>query len=562
MEDRADHIAIEPGRLRSRGRQLALACATVAIVLGSPSHAANECRIEYGYHTGSGFQRQDRATSMTLSVGQTRSINRSQLNYVKNRKNQKVQITVRGAMNNNFALDKDQVEPPIGFYLTPVTLATVKCLNQTSAAAFGSPEQLINAFRQAGKTTREIALGLQQTFHLSGQQVAALLKTGGFGILEVADALQSVFRSPGAHVANWLKAAGFSARDIATALKSRLHMTPTRAAEWLRGNFRASAQQLAQWLQAGGYSLVEAAEALAHMNFDPSQVFAALKLGFRASADQLVQAFKRSATFISNQNCGPAGCRRPAEWLKRAGYAAGDVLKALRTYYSLRIETAHDVAVNVFRLSGYALQQALAFAGYSAQEIAAVVRGAAAGTARAAGKAFSASAQATGTAAVRVARFSALAAYDAYFRIVAAGTAPRLLHSRYRNAFRDAGINANGVIVGYSGYLDHSDTAMTDCQRIYFPDRGIVQKLHAGQKIERSQLRWLLHELGHTEQCRRSSREAFANRWFGELPPSVVQSIERGRPDTEAIHDAMPLERSADAYAARNLRRVARSLGI
>jgi hypothetical protein len=43
---------------------------------------------------------------------------------------------------------------------------------------------------------------------------------------------------------------------------------------------------------------------------------------------------------------------------------------------------------------------------------------------------------------------------------------------------------------------------------------------------------------------------------------SVVQSIERGRPDTEAIHDAMPLERSADAYADRNLQRVARSLGI
>ena len=55
----------------------AFSVATVLILGGVslPSFSANECRIEYGYHTGSGFNRQDKVKKIYINVNQTKTIN-------------------------------------------------------------------------------------------------------------------------------------------------------------------------------------------------------------------------------------------------------------------------------------------------------------------------------------------------------------------------------------------------------------------------------------------------------------------------------------------------------
>jgi hypothetical protein len=374
--------------------------------------------------------------------------------------------------------------------------------------------QILRALRAAATSVALMGLMLaaaepsqaQNPFPSSPAEAVVAMKNSGLPVAQIATALQGTFRQSAAQVAALLKTANFTAGEIANALK---------------GTFNSGADAVAAALRAAGFTAEQVAAALA-------------------------------STF----NLGAA---QAAAVLRAAGFASGEVLKAVRTEFQVAVEAAKEIGETVCNLSGAALEQALIYAGYAASTVQTLLQEGH----EAAIRVVNESAGAGTTLASRSARASALGLYDGYFRLVAAGASMRPLHTRYRNALQAAGIDASTVRVGHSSYLDRApgEVAMTDCNNIYFPSGSIVADLTRGEAITRSELAWLLHELGHTAQCRSAGREGFANRWFGELPPVVLDAVAAGKADPETIHDAMPLERDADAYSSRNQRAVEAALG-
>lgn len=146
--------------------------------------------------------------------------------------------------------------------------------------------------------------------------------------------------------------------------------------------------------------------------------------------------------------------------------------------------------------------------------------------------------------------------YNMYFALVKVGAAMKRIHPKLRTALIAAGVNAtdvNNVRIGYSPYLAAATgkkVAMTDCNYIYFPRSDVANAVANGSGFKNHW--WLLHEMGHTMQCRTGSgRPGFATRWFNELPGSVKAAIASGQANPDVIHDAMPLEQQADGYANR-----------
>jgi hypothetical protein len=381
--------------------------------IGAPAWAANECTVEYGYFTGAGPTRQDRTTSVTMNAGQTSTINRANLNFVRSSGNNKVDVTLTGALNNNFTLDKGNRNPLTGYYLTPTTLVRLFCSQGASAPAFGSPEQLIGALKQANTSVNEIATQLKNTFNLTGQQIATLLRAAGYAGNQVAAALASTFNATGAQVAGWMQAAGYAGdqvaaalkaqfnatasqvagwlktafnatgaqvaawlkaaaytgEQVAAALKAQFNATSTQVATWLKAAFNATTQQLAAWLRGAGYTLVQVAQALDDMDVDPAQALAAVKQAFNASWTEVVNAFKGIVDVLRPTNCGAAGCIDGAQLLRAAGASAAEALKALKDVYNLSEDAARQIARSVFGLTGAALESALTAAGYAAAAI-------------------------------------------------------------------------------------------------------------------------------------------------------------------------------------------------
>ncbi len=74
--------------------------------------------MQYGFFTGSGPTRQDQTQTVSLNAGQMLSLNRGNMNFVRNTGSNKVDVTLTGAISNKFTLDKDQRNPSIGFYLS------------------------------------------------------------------------------------------------------------------------------------------------------------------------------------------------------------------------------------------------------------------------------------------------------------------------------------------------------------------------------------------------------------------------------------------------------------
>ena len=105
------------------------------------------------------------------------------------------------------------------------------------------------------------------------------------------------------------------------------------------------------------------------------------------------------------------------------------------------------------------------------------------------------------------------------------------------------------------------DNATADCDQIYFNSESYVAALR--DAAPNPKLDWLLHELVHPEQCAAAGgREGYAKRWWNELETAVRESGETVNvfQSTEQlvkqlqelylrVHDAMPMEQSADAKA-------------
>ncbi len=74
-----------------------------------------------------------------------------------------------------------------------------------------------------------------------------------------------------------------------------------------------------------------------------------------------------------------------------------------------------------------------------------------------------------------------------------------------------------------------SGLAVTDCSRVYFGDADIMGRLRRGGDLAKGQLRWLAHELAHTEQCDRwGGRQDYAANWFDEIGAELIKSWVRG----------------------------------
>lgn len=319
----------------------------LAAALAAPVWAANECKVEYGYWTGSGINRQDKTETVNLNAGQTLSVNRSNLNFVRNTGDNKVDVKLKGAANNHFTLDKNQRNPTALFYATPTTLESLLCTHGATVSAPSTPQQLVNQLKQAGTSVNQIAQQLKTTFNQTGAQVAALLQAAGYSASQVAAALASAFNATGAQVAAWLKAAGYTGEQVAAALKAQFNASASQAAGWLKDAFNATGAQVTAWLKAAGYT--------------GEQIAAALKAQFNATAAQAAGWLKEAFNATGEQ---------VAAWLKAAAYTGEQVAAALKAQFNATAAQAAQWLQSAFSATTQQLAQWLRSAGYTLVQVA------------------------------------------------------------------------------------------------------------------------------------------------------------------------------------------------
>lgn len=128
------------------------------------------------------------------------------------------------------------------------------------------------------------------------------------------------------------------------------------------------------------------------------------------------------------------------------------------------------------------------------------------------------------------------------------------------------GDTAEPVAYAYSKVLGSNKKgyAMTDCYKMYFPDEKMTKSIASAKddagvkkflsKDNKSYVKWLLHELAHTEQCHDLSkngsyegkRKAFANLWVNQVGLKLFKDPSK---NIDKIHDSMPMETAAEAKA-------------
>lgn len=113
----------------------------LTVSFSSIAQAANECRIQYGYNTGSALNGtfKNKSKKIYLNKGQTKTISKNRLNYVKNLKTRNVKIYLKNAAN--IVLAKNKKNPSAGYYVGPtVKLQKVKCLKNYKNCNFMFPD--------------------------------------------------------------------------------------------------------------------------------------------------------------------------------------------------------------------------------------------------------------------------------------------------------------------------------------------------------------------------------------------------------------------------------------
>lgn len=483
------------------GAALAL---TMVAMSASAVQAANECRVQYSYKTSGGSTK---TKTTNLNAGQTRTYNKNRMRYIKNRKNAPVRIKITNVIGvatvgtKNITLPVNNTrDPASGSYASnPKTkMYTIKCLASASSASsgggFGSPAALINALKNS-TPVKEIMKKLSTVFNKSKPDIARLMRQANFSRNIVAKGLKDAFNASTNQIANWMKAGGFSGADIVKGLKGGLNV-----------------------------SLNVAAAAMKPLNYTGKTLWGWLKTTYSASDRNLAKAFKA------------------------AGYSWNQITGILRAVGKNATAAATVLKQAITSLTRPQCEQFLKAAQYTTSQVNAALNavfGQVRRTVRAVGRS--------------AAGLSAHALYDTYFRLVKAGAGMRRINGKMKAALIAAGVNRRDVQrvkIGYSAYLAKSTggkVAMTDCNNIYFPRQDVVSAIAQGTKFRNHW--WLLHEMGHTKQCREGGRQGFATRWFSELNGTVKGQIAAGKTvNGKTIHDAMPLERQADAYANKHRR--------
>jgi len=163
---------------------------------------------------------------------------------------------------------------------------------------------------------------------------------------------------------------------------------------------------------------------------------------------------------------------------------------------------------------------------------------------------------------------SLLSAYRSYFAVIDASASIRRLPYDVRQRLAPYyGMQLLGQVrYGESEFLKMGGAAMTDCHSIYFPsDSGmidIVEKGHLFERKYRDDLKWLLHELTHCEQCdEKDGQDAYAVTWFKEVAASTITQLflDPKQVNARMLHDAMPMEKAAEEKANRVLKHIIES---
>ena len=104
------------------------------VSFSSVSYGGNECKVKYGWNTGNTLNGtfKNHSNTMYLDKGETKTINKKRMNYVKNLKSRKVKFYLKNAAD--MTLGKNQRNPGAGTYVATVKLKKVKCLNTASSS--------------------------------------------------------------------------------------------------------------------------------------------------------------------------------------------------------------------------------------------------------------------------------------------------------------------------------------------------------------------------------------------------------------------------------------------
>ena len=107
----------------------------LAFSFSSVAYAGNECRIKYGWNKGNTLAGtfKNKSKTIYLNKGQTKTINKKRMNYVKNLKSRNVKFYLKNAQN--VTLGKDQRNPIAGTYVGSVKLKKVKCKDDSSSSS-------------------------------------------------------------------------------------------------------------------------------------------------------------------------------------------------------------------------------------------------------------------------------------------------------------------------------------------------------------------------------------------------------------------------------------------
>ena len=160
---------------------------------------------------------------------------------------------------------------------------------------------------------------------------------------------------------------------------------------------------------------------------------------------------------------------------------------------------------------------------------------------------------------------SLLSAYRSYFTVVDASASMRRLPYEVRQRLAPYyGLQLlEQVRYGESEFLKMGGAAMTDCHSIYFPSGSgmidIVEKGHLFDRTYRDDLKWLLHELTHCEQCdEKGGQDAYAVTWFKEVAASTIAQLflDPKQVNARMLHDAMSMEKAAEEKAQRVLKQI------
>lgn len=93
------------------------------------------CQIQYGWNKGNTLAGtfKNKTKTINLSKGQTKTIDKKRMNFVKNLKNRKVKFYLKNA--TNVTLEKNQRNPAVGPYVQKVKLKKVKCKDDSSSSS-------------------------------------------------------------------------------------------------------------------------------------------------------------------------------------------------------------------------------------------------------------------------------------------------------------------------------------------------------------------------------------------------------------------------------------------